>query len=96
MWMEESDFGNMNETAMLDYMFTKSITIPKLNMPQLIIKDVGYIIKPNNLHTSVGWRNKNEKIWNVYTENDLIYPKDDFEIILFKPGYEVLVKTIKK
>jgi hypothetical protein len=46
---------------MLDSMFTKSISIPKLNMPEIIINDLGFLIESNNLYASVGWRNKNEK-----------------------------------
>ena len=92
-WIDESDFGNMKESDMLEYMFTNPISIPKLKMPKLVIKDKGIIIESNNQNTSVGWRNKNEKIWNIYTENDLIYPKDNFEILLFRPGYELLIKA---
>ena len=92
-WIDESDFGNMKESDMQEYMFTNNISIPKLKMPKLVIKDEGIIIESNNQNTSVGWRNKNEKIWNIYTENDLIYPKDNFEILLFRPGYELLIKA---
>ena len=95
-WMEESDFGNMSESAMLDSMFTCSMSIPKLNMPKLIMNDVGYLIESDNLYTSVGWRNKNETIWNIYKTNELIQPKDDFELLLFRPGYEILIKAFKK
>ena len=35
-WMDDSDFGNMSESAMLDSMFTSSMSIPKLNMPKLL------------------------------------------------------------
>ncbi len=96
MWMEDSDFGNISESTMLDSMFTSSMSIPKLNMPKLIMNDFGYLIESNNLYTSVGWRNKNETAWNIYTTNELIQPKDDFEIVLFRPGYEILVKAFKK
>ena len=95
-WMEESDFGNMSESAMLDSMFTKSMSIPKLNMPEITINDLGFLIKSNNLYASVGWRNKNEKIWNIYNTNQLINPKDDFEVIIFRPGYEMLIQVFKK
>ena len=95
-WIEYSDFGNMSESAMLDSMFNSSMSIPKLNIPKLIMSDVGYLIESNNLYTSVGWRNKNETVWKIYKEKDLIKPKDDFEILLFRPGYEVLVKAFKK
>ena len=95
-WMKESDFGNMSESTMIDSMFTNSMKIPKLNMPKLIMNDAGYTIESNNLHTSVGWRNKNESVWKIYIENKLIKPKNDFEVILFRPGYEVLIKAFKK
>ena len=95
-WMEESDFGNMSESAMLDSMFTTPMSIPKLNIPKLIMNDVGYHIVSNNLYTSVGWRNKNETVWNIYKTNELIQPKDDFEVLIFRPGYEVLIKAFKK
>jgi hypothetical protein len=95
-WMDNSDFGNISESNMLEHMFTSSLSIPKLNIPKLIIKDVGYIIESNNLYTSVGWRNKNETIWNIYQKNEIIKPNRDFEILLFRPGYETLIKAVKK
>ncbi len=95
-WMEDSDFGNISESNMLEQMFTSYISIPKLNIPKLIKSDVGYIIESNNLNTSVGWKNKNETIWNIYTTNEIIRPNGDLEILLFRPGYEILKKTFKK
>ena len=81
---------------MLSSMFTSSMSIPKLNIPKLIINDVGCLIESNNLYTSMGWRNMNETIWNIYKTNELIHPKDDFEVLLFRPGYEILIKVFKK
>ena len=95
-WIKNSDFGNMSESAMLESMFSSSMLIPKLNTPKLVISDSGYIVDPNNLYTSVGWRNKNETVWNIYTENKIIQPKNNFEILLFRPGYEILIKNFKK
>ena len=95
-WMDNSDFGNVSESNMLEHMFTESISIPKLNTPNLIESDAGYLINSNNLYTSVGWRNKNETIWNVYLKNEIIQPNRDFEILLFRPGYETLIKAVKK
>jgi hypothetical protein len=95
-WIDESDFGNMSESAMLESMFTSAMSIPKLNMPKLITSGEGYLIKSNNQYASVGWRNKNEKVWNIYTANDLIQPNGDFEVLLFRPGYEVFVQSFKK
>lgn len=95
-WIEESDFGNLSESVMLDSMFSNSMTIPNLNKPEIILNDIGYKIKSNNINTSIGWRHKNEKIWNIYKPNDLIIPVDDFEVILFKPGYEILINYYNK
>tara|TARA_B100001741_G_scaffold198170_1_gene163482 strand:+ start:2255 stop:3832 length:1578 start_codon:yes stop_codon:yes gene_type:complete len=95
-WIEESDFGNVSESEMLNSMFGKSMSVPVLKTPEIISKDLGYIIKPNNINTSVGWRNKNETIWKIYRSRELIKPKDDFEVILFQPGYEILIKHFKK
>ena len=95
-WMDNSDFGNISESNMLEYMFTESISIPKLNTPNLIESDAGYLIESNNLNTSVGWRNKNETSWNVYQKNEIIQPNNDFEILLFRPGHETLIKAVKK
>ena len=95
-WIEDSDFGNMSESAMLESMFTSSMNIPKLEMPEIIINDLGFLIESNNLHTSIAWTKKNKKVWNIYQQNTLINPKDDFEVVLFQPGYEVLFKLFKK
>ena len=35
-WINESDFGNMSESAMLDSMFTCSMTVPKLDIPKIV------------------------------------------------------------
>ena len=37
--------GNMSESAMLDSMFTSSMSIPKLNIPEIIINDAGLLIQ---------------------------------------------------
>ena len=95
-WMYVSDFGNMTESQMLNSMFTSSMIRPKLDVPRLIISELGFIIESNNLNASIGWRNKNETVWNVYRKNDLINPEDDFEVIVFQPGYEILIKSFKK
>ena len=94
--MNSSDFGNISESNMLEHMFTESISIPKLNAPNLIESDAGYLIESNNLNTSVGWRNKYETTWNVYQKNEIIQPSNDFEILLFRPGHETFIKAVKK
>ena len=95
-WMDVSDFGYMTESKMLNSMFTSSMIRPKLDVPRLIVNELGFIIESNNLNASIGWRNKNETVWNVYKKNDLINPEDDFEVIVFQPGYEILIKSFKK
>ena len=32
----------------------------------------------------------------AYKENELIKPKEDFEILLFRPGYEILIHEFNK
>ena len=95
-WINESDYGNMSESVMLDSMFSNTMSTPKLYIPKLTRLDDGYQIKSNNLFASVGWRNKKEKVWKIYTEGELIQPINDFEVLIFKPGYQVFVKTFKK
>ena len=94
-WIKDSDFGNMSEITMLESMFSSSMSVPKLNTPKLVTSNSGYIIESNNLNSSVGWRNENETVWKIYTENQIIYPKKNFEILLFKPGYEIFIKSFK-
>ena len=94
--MRDSDFGNISESAMLDSMFSSSMSIPKLNIPKIIIDELGYLIESNNVYTSIGWRNRNETVWNIYTANEFIQPKDDFEVVLFRPGCKTLIQTFKK
>ena len=81
---------------MLDSMFTLSNSVPKLAIPKIIKNDFGYQIESSNLYTSIGWRNKNETVWNIYTKEELIKPLCDFEVLLYRPGYEILIKTFKK
>ena len=95
-WINESDYGNMSESVMLDSMFSNTMSTPKLYIPKITLLDDGYQIKSNNLFASVGWRNKKEKVWKIYTEGELIQPINDFEVLIFKPGYQVFVKTFKK
>ena len=56
----------------------------------------GVSIESNNQYASVGWRNKNEKIWNIYQKNQLIQTNQEFEVLLFKPGYKTLIQHFEK
>lgn len=95
LWMRESDFGNMSESTMLNNMFTPTMAIPKMGTPEVIMKPSGYVIEPMNLHTSIGWRNKNETSWKIYKPSELIKPTEDFDILLFQPGFEVFIRRYK-
>ena len=96
MWVEMSDFGNMSELLMLESMFTRNISTPKLKRPELKVIGERYAIESNNLNASVGWRNKDESNWKIYNSNELILTDNEFEILIFKPGYEILVEKYIK
>ena len=81
---------------MVESMFSNALYIPILKTPKLITNGKGYLIESNNQYASVGWRNKNEKVWNIFTTNDLIQPNGDFDILLFRHGYKVFVQSFKK
>jgi hypothetical protein len=36
----------------------------------------------------LGGETRMKKVWNIYKTNQLINPNDDFEVLLFRPGYE--------
>ena len=95
-WMDMSDFGNMSEFLMLESMFNNFMSVPKLKPPELKVRGEGYTIESNNLNASVGWRNKNELTWKIYNSNELIFTDDEFEILIFKPGFEILVNSYTK
>ena len=95
-WMNDSDFGNMSESTMFESMFNSTLSNSKSSIPKLIINELGYLIECNDPYTSIGWRNKNEEVWNIYTKNELIQPNDDFEVLLFRTGYEIVICQFKK
>ena len=41
----------------------------------------------------VGWRNNKSGEWEIYQENDIINPTNNFDIIVFKPGYGSIIKS---
>ncbi len=92
-WINSSDYGNLSEKDMLSKMWPNGIP-PTLNQPEIKnIKD-GNIIVSNNKGASVGWKNQNERTWKIY-KNEVIYPNDKFEIIIYKMGFEPLIKEFK-
>jgi hypothetical protein len=66
-----------------------------LNEPELETIQNGFKIKSNNLNSSVGWRKMGAEKWEIYNGN-IIEPGNNFETIIFKPGYEILHKSYFK
>jgi len=64
---------------------------PDLNEPIIEKLDNGFLIKSKNINCSVGWRNIDNKKWEVY-DDEIIETKNDFEICVFKPGYKTIYK----
>ena len=91
-WINSSDYGNLSEVEMLKEMWPKG-TKPILNEPYITEIKNGTIINSNNLNSSVGWRNNKNDKWEVYKENDVINVSNNFEVIVFKPGYGSKIKT---
>ena len=58
-----------------------------------IEKNNGTKINSNNLNSSVGWRNNKSGKWEIYQENEIINPTNNFDIIVFKPGYGSIIKS---
>ena len=50
-------------------------------------------MEQNNLNSSVGWRNNKSGKWEIYQENEIINPTNNFDIIVFKPGYGSIIKS---
>ena len=65
-----------------------------LNQPKIKKVKNGVIINHNNVNSSVGWKNNTDQSWRIYNENEIIKTNDCFEIIVFKPGYEILMKNV--
>ena len=93
-WINSSDYGNLTEKDILKQMWPNK-TPPKLNPPEIKNINKGIIITTNNGLVSVGWRNQNESTWKIYKKDDVIYPNDSFEVIIFKIGYEPLRKDFE-
>jgi len=93
-WKESSDFGDMNELEMIDKMLNHGMK-HVLNEPELETIQNGFKIISNNLNSSVGWRKMGAEKWEIYNGN-IIEPGNNFETIIFKPGYEILHKSYFK
>ena len=91
-WINSSDYGNMSEVKMLKEMWPKGVK-PILNEPSISKLNNGTKINSNNLNSSVGWRNNKNGKWEIYQENEIINPDNNFDIIVFKPGYGSIIKS---
>ena len=60
---------------------------PDLKDPKIIKTERGFKIISNNENSSLGWRDSPNENWQVYLKEEIIYPKNNFEIIEFSPGY---------
>ena len=94
--MTSSDYGNISESEMLQFMFSDSMTIPKIPEIECIHKDSGCLLESNMEGVSIGWRNKGAVVWNVYQKETIIDPKNHFEVLAFKMGYKTLIKAYVK
>ncbi len=92
-WIDDSPYGNLSEKEMYEEMFQEGKT-HLLNQPKISKVDNGVIIYSNNTDSSLGWRNIGEQSWTIYNGSEIIKTNDYFEIIIFKPGYEILTKGI--
>ena len=77
---------------MLKEMWPKGVK-PILNEPSISKLNNGTKINSNNLNSSVGWRNNKSGKWEIYQENEIINPTNNFDIIVFKPGYGSIIKS---
>ncbi|MEC7945761.1 MAG: hypothetical protein VX145_06270, partial [Bacteroidota bacterium] len=93
-WMNSSEFCNMSESEMLKQMFQEDYKPRKLNPPTIENTDKGLVIKSKDSGTSIGYRKKGDKKWNIYTMDSKVSHVNKTEIIMFKPGYELLYKLI--
>ena len=82
----------MIESKMLKEMWTNGKK-PELKEPSILTKNNGVQIISNNENSSIGWRTQTNKKWNIYKDQEIINPGDNFEILVFKPGYGSIIKT---
>ena len=94
-WTEASDYGNMSEKNMIEEMFSKDFKPMKLNNPSVKKSDEGVVIYSNNSGASIGYRTNKNQSWKIIENGDQIVSKNTFELLMFKPGYELFIETFE-
>ena len=92
-WMNSSEFCNISESEMLKHMFQEDYKFKKVKYPKIENTDKGLVIK-SILYRNINWL-------HTYIDSDIFIPwtvkishVNKTEIIMFKPGYELLYKLI--
>ena len=93
-WMASSDYASLSERQMLNEMFPSDFSPKKLNPPIIERSDQGFVIHSNNGGASIGYRVKGDNSWTIIEEGKLMKIASGFEIILFKPGFEIFQQVV--
>ena len=94
-WIKASDYGNMNEEQMLEEMFSNEFRPMKLNVPTIKKSNEGFIICSNNSGASIAYRTSKNLSWKIIENDNQIISENAFELLMFKPGYELFLETFK-
>ena len=95
LWINSSDFGNLKEEEIIKKIWPNNKK-PFLNNPDIENFKNGKIIRPNNEGISIGWKNKNDSNWKIYKVGEVIHPIKEFEVIIFKMGYDTVKKLFRQ
>ena len=93
-WIASSDYGSLSERQMLNEMFPSDFSPKKLNPPIIEQFDQGFVIHSNNRGVSIGYRVKGDNSWTIIEEGELMKIAGGFEIVLFKPGFEIFQQVV--
>ena len=94
-WIEASDYGSMSEEKMIEEMFSDEFRPLKLNVPTIKKSNEGFIIYSNNSGASIGYRTNKSLSWKIIKNGDQIVSENAFELLMFKPGYELFIETFE-
>ena len=94
-WIEASDYGSMSEEKMIEEMFSDEFRPLKLNVPTIKKSNEGFIIYSNNSGASIGYRTNKSLSWKIIENGDQIVSENAFELLMFKPGYELFIETFE-